>query len=201
MTSRFLFLMLSFLSLYFPFASHGLDLVEGLNEWVLTSCAAHNRHFNEGLLPRGSSKLIQNNRFFGNLTSNFNPEFPPHSQCISTSNLTYFPGDAMASLLQHFFPSPDGVLLVANQTGDSVGKLDARKMGRFLKLIEDYSPKHINELTFKQSIYDLLLDLKSHPDPKTEKSVSKNIQDFSKNILNFAYMILKSLSYRTLNLF
>ena len=51
MTFRFLFLMLSFLSLSFPFASHGLELVEGLNEWVLTSCAVHKRTFNKELLP------------------------------------------------------------------------------------------------------------------------------------------------------
>ena len=76
----------------------------------------------------------------------------------------------MASLLQHLFPSPDGVLLIANQTGDSVGKLNPKKMGCLLRLIEDYSREHTDELTFKQALYDLLLDFKPNSNPEIEKS-------------------------------
>ncbi|HQS84334.1 MAG: hypothetical protein B7Y25_04015 [Alphaproteobacteria bacterium 16-39-46] len=182
MKSRFLSLVIFFLTFSYPIVSHGMELREGLEEWIRSRCASHGISFNEKVLlslTRSASKLIENNRFYGDLTSLFDPNFPPHPQGVSLLDLTCFPSKARSSLFHLLFPSPTGIL-VANQTGDPIGKLTPSKTGRLLRLTENYLKEHMDETTFKLTLYNLLLGLRAEPDliPTRLEKYSSLLKEF-----------------------
>ncbi len=155
----YLFFLFFFLISGFPYVSQSMELLEDLERWCAEICISQGRSFNKQLLY--SSKIIENNRFFSPLTTSFDPAFPPHSQSISLTKPYCFPENALEALLQYLFPSPDGAILIANQTGETVGKLDPFRIGQLLKRIEDKLRGSPDETTFKLTLYDLLLKSES----------------------------------------
>ncbi|HQS84335.1 MAG: hypothetical protein B7Y25_04020 [Alphaproteobacteria bacterium 16-39-46] len=153
-----------------------MPLFENLDAFFIASCKQSGKSFNPCLLPsrsQGNLRIIRNLRFFGNMGSYFNPEYPPHPQSIGTRT---FPQLSIIATIQYWFPSPDGTILVPNQTGDTIGKLDPKRTGRLLNLIEAYlvSPSPSDTEKFKLSLYDLLMKSeRSTPQTKYQKLLTE----------------------------
>ncbi|MDP1974875.1 MAG: hypothetical protein Q8K37_02775, partial [Alphaproteobacteria bacterium] len=80
----------------------------------------------EIMLQSGHFKGI---RFFGDFSSKENPEFKPHPAfniVVDTLKLNA-PQDAISTLLQYLFPSPNGQVLAINQRqNDPLGQLSKK---------------------------------------------------------------------------
>ncbi|MBS0185853.1 MAG: hypothetical protein JSS34_05875 [Proteobacteria bacterium] len=140
------------------------------------TCSSQGRSFNEKSLK--SKKKIENARFFGSLTSRFDPNFPPHPQSISTIKSACFPSDATTALVMHLFPSPDGVLLIANQSANPLGKLDPFRIGQLLKMVEDQFKAPADETTFKSIIYGLLTKSTTPLQPDKYQKLLRELPEF-----------------------
>ncbi|MBS0185222.1 MAG: hypothetical protein JSS34_02550 [Proteobacteria bacterium] len=157
----FLYFALFFLSLVSY--SHGIVQM-GLDDYINAKCQQHGRAFNPDLLPSREASnfnILQTFRFFGNL-GGIDPQknMHIHPQCIFFEDSEFFlgfPQDAITSFIQHLFPSPDRVILVANQSGDVLGKLDPLRVGKILRLFEDQFLNPQDENVFKSMLYRLLL--------------------------------------------
>ena len=147
--------------LFCPVVSMAMGLQEEISAWIQTNCRAQGRSFKQDLLdshPGSLSNFIKNIRFFGNMTYLFDRNNSPHPQSLSAETIYCFPADAITALMGHLFPSPDGELFVANQTGDPIGKLNPQRIGYILRLIEDYNTSQDpnTEEALKLTIFDVL---------------------------------------------
>lgn len=131
------------------------------------------------------AQIVENMRFLRDSHS-WIPDIPVHAQSVSPNSLSKScPPDFRTSFVQLAFPSPDGVIFLANQaTSDPISKLTSRVIGRILSSVEDYlhtSREVRNKRTFASYLYSFL-SKEIFPLSKRERyeDLSKDYQDFLK---------------------
>lgn len=102
-------------------------------------------------------RLLENMRFVRS-AHNWDPDIPIHPQSVCLTSLSRsYPPDFRTSFVQLSFPSPDGVVFLANQAAsDPVSKLTPRHIGHILFLVEGYlrNPREERDkLSFKKALY------------------------------------------------
>lgn len=116
-------------------------------------------------------QALKNNRFRGNVgLMNKGLGLPFSIQGLDASDVGIFPQDARSALLQCLFPSPDGVILLANQAAsDILSAIKPGTMGTILRRVQIYAstqPSCRDEQAFKVSIYSLILKLPTQETPE-----------------------------------